>query len=71
MFCTLFFQILGIFWNLWPEISCKLALTKVFFREGQFRFYSRQVCDKRLANGTVIIDYINDEWIYKECKAWF
>jgi len=30
MSCTMVFQILGIFWNLWPEINCRVALTKVF-----------------------------------------
>jgi len=37
----------------------------------QFHFYSRQACDKRLANWTVIPNYIKTEWTYKECKAWF
>jgi len=46
-------------------------MTKVFFRASQFRLYSRQIYDKRLANWTAITGYINDEWIYKECKAWF
>jgi len=38
---------------------------------GQFNFCNSQVCDKRLVNCTAITDYLNIEWIYKECKAWF
>jgi len=37
---------------------------------GQFHCYSRQVCDKLLANWAAITNYIKVEWIYKECKAW-
>ena len=49
------------FWNLSPEKNCRMTLTKVkfFFNQiflhfGQFYFYSRQLCNKRLANWTVI-----------------
>ena len=34
--CALVFQILGIFWNLWPEINCRVALTKVFLKPVSF-----------------------------------
>jgi len=71
MSCTQIFQIVFIFWNLWPQINCRMALTKVFLEPVSFRFYSTQVCDRRLANWIAITDYINDEWIYKERKAWF
>jgi len=37
----------------------------------RFQFYNRQVRDKCLANWTAITEYFNDEWNYKECKAWF
>jgi len=30
MSCAQAFYIVGIFWNLWPEIKCRVALTKVF-----------------------------------------
>jgi len=45
------------FWNLSPEIKCRVALTKaclssIFLHFGQFYFNSRQVCKKRLANWT-------------------
>jgi len=64
------------FWNLLPVINCRVVLTKVFLEPdclhfGQFNFCNSQVCDKRLVNWTAITDYINIEWIYKECKAWF
>jgi len=38
MSCTLVYQILGIFWNLWPEINCncRVALTKVFLEPVDF-----------------------------------
>ena len=47
------------FWNLWPNITCRVALTKVFLTQiflhfGQSYFYSRQDCNKRLANWTAI-----------------
>jgi len=43
------------FWNLSSNIKCRVALTKVFLTQiflhfGQFCFYSRHVCNKRLAN---------------------
>jgi len=31
--CTLVFETLGIFWNLWPEINCRVALTKVSYSQ--------------------------------------
>jgi len=34
--CTLVFRILGIFWNLWPEINCWVSLTKVFLEPVSF-----------------------------------
>jgi len=40
-----------------------------FLHFGQFHFYRRQVCNKRLANWTAITDTLT-QWIYKECKAW-
>jgi len=63
------------FWNLLPEINCRVALSKVFLEPdflhfGQFNFCSNQVCDKRLLNWTAVTDYINIEWIYKKRKAW-
>ena len=49
------------FWNLSLKIKCRVALTKVFLIQvflhfGQFLFYSRHVCTKRLANWTAIND---------------
>jgi len=43
------------FLNLSPEIKCRVALSKVFLNQiflhfGQFYLYSRQVCNKWLAN---------------------
>jgi len=48
----------------------KVFLSQIFLHFGKFYFYSRQVCNKRLANWTAITDY-NTELIYKDCKAWF
>ena len=59
---TLVFQILGIYFlKLSPKIKCRVALTNVFLSQiflhfGQFYFYSRQVCNERLANWTAITD---------------
>ena len=49
------------FLNLPPKIKCWVALTKVFFNQiflhfGQFYLYSRNVCNKRLANCTAVTD---------------
>jgi len=42
-----------------------------FFKASQFRFYSRQVCDKRLSNWIAITDFINDEWMSRNAKHGF
>jgi len=42
------------FRNLSPKIKC--FFTQIFLHFGQFYFYSRQVCQKRLANWTAIND---------------
>jgi len=45
------------------KLTVKWHWLKFFFRPNQFCFYSRQVCDKRLANWTAITDCVNDEWM--------
>jgi len=47
MSCTQVFQIVGIFWNLWPEINCRVALTKAFSEPDSFV----STADKFVANG--------------------
>jgi len=62
MIYTLVFQIRGTYFlEPIPKIKCWVALTKVFLSQiflhfGQFYFYSRQVCNKRLANWAAITD---------------
>jgi len=41
MSSTQVFQIVGIFWNLWPEINCRVALTKVFLALPEREVYCR------------------------------
>jgi len=63
MSCTLrYFKFwVFAFWNTSPNIKCSVALTKLFLSQiflhfGKFYFYSRQICNKRLANWTAITD---------------
>jgi len=59
---TLVFQILGIcFLKRVAKNKCRVALTEVFLSKiflhfGQFYFYSRQICNKRLAKWITITD---------------
>jgi len=62
-----------IYRNLSPEIKCGVALTKVFLSQiflhfGQFYFYSRQVCNKRLANWTAITDTLTSNGFTRNAK---
>jgi len=60
-------------WNLSPEIKCRVALTQVCFEPDFFAFRSVLLLQQTSLLQTVseLDRYINIEWIYKECKAWF
>jgi len=55
---------------MWLEINCRVALTKVFLEPDSFVSTADKFVTNSWRTGS-ITDYINDEWIYKECKAWF
>ena len=64
------------FWNLSPEIKCRVALTKFFLSQiflhfGQFYFNSGQVCNKRLANWTAITDTLTLNGFTRNAKHRF
>jgi len=61
------------FWNLSPEITCRVALTKVCFEPNFFAFRLVLFLQQTSMLQTIseLDRYINIEWIYKECKALF
>jgi len=60
-----------IFWNLCAHNNCRVALTKVFLEPISFVSAADKFVTNGWRNWIDITDFINVEWIYKECKAWF
>jgi len=64
------------FWNLSQKLSVEwhwlmFAVSQIFLHFGQFYFYSRQACNKRLANWTAIADTLTWNGFKRNAKPGF